>query len=297
MGGIRITDRDLKVFRSLGEYGLLDTALLHRLHFKSVTERRCLQRVEQYLNHDLICRTALQVWYSNARHNGRIPSIYGLTEKGADMLEELNGTRAKRVFRSSPKPATLLHRLQIVRWRLAFDEAFRRESRPVPSWIHEQDVRSDLSNPAPPNQRSILFHRFSSDGLPVCCKPDAACLFTLDMNDGRRVPLIFYWEVDRSTEGHEQIREQKIRGYTELIRSKAFLRYWPEAEAAHVRIVFACNRDPRERRVKALANTISGTAIQRHCRFISYQDCQPHLLLREPVWRNADGEKLRLLNG
>ncbi|MCA9062834.1 MAG: replication-relaxation family protein [Planctomycetaceae bacterium] len=296
MPRIQLTQRDIRVLASLGEYGILDTRLLHRLHFKSVTERRCLQRVEQYVSHGLVCVIALRVWYCSDRESGRIPRIYGLTEKGADAVEGLTGRPPDRVFRSEPTPETLLHRLQIVRWRIAFDDAFRQEGLPVPLWIHEQDTRNDLPPKVPPNQRSVLFHRLGSSGKAVCCKPDAACRFLLPGKNGSEYPFIFYWEIDRSTEGHEQIRSQKIRGYAELLQSHAFLRYWPDLAEPHVRVIFACRKDIRERRIAGLAETFRGTAIEHLVRFIPYQDCAPTKLLRGAVWSDVSGRKRSILH-
>ncbi|MFK7820081.1 MAG: replication-relaxation family protein [Planctomycetaceae bacterium] len=296
MAGIQIMKRDIRVLQSLGKHGVLDTEMIHRLHFSSVTERRCLQRISQYLEHGFIYKTSLRVWYDHGEQGGRMPAIYSLSDRGAQLLEELTGERPLRVSRSSPKPETLFHRLTIVRWRLAFDGAFEREGMAEPAWILEQDVRTDLTERVPPNQRSVLFHRFSVNGVPVCCKPDAASLFSITTAEGNDYPFVFYWEIDRSTEGHEQIRTQKIRSYAELLKSQPYLRYWPEAGQPKLRVVFACPRDSRERRIKALARTIQGTALEPYVRFVSLQHCQSSRLLRDDVWRDAAGRKLRILN-
>jgi len=297
MGSIQITARDLQTFADLGEYGVLDTRMIHQLRFPQVTERRCLQRLAQYVEHGLVHKTQLRVWYDESGDGGKMPTIYSLSERGGNVIAERTGELPPRILRSSPKPETLFHRLMIVRWRIAFDQSFVREKLPRPQWIMEQDMRTDLPERVPPNQRSILYHRYSHRGQPVSCKPDAASWFFVPNAKEELIPLIFYWEIDRSTEGHQQISEQKVRGYSELLRQQPYARYWPDAGAPAIRVVFACRRDPRERRVHNLADTFRGTALQPYVRLISMQNCQPSRLLRERVWRNATGDSMRIING
>lgn len=297
MGNIRLTKRDLEVLASLGEYGVLDTAMIHQMHFQQVTSRRCQQRLLQYVEHGLCHRTQLRVWYDEDAKGGKIPTIFSLSERGASVIFEATGSAPKRVLRSSPKPETLFHRLDTVRWRVGFDAAFKREQIPAPTWIVEQDMRADLPERVPPNQRSVLFHRYSVNGQPLSCKPDAASLFSIPNKGGALVPLIFYWEIDRSTEGHQQISRQKIRGYTEMLKHRPYVRYWPDCGDPAIRIVFACKRDPRERRESNLAQMFRDTALEPYVRFISMQNCHPAKLLRAYVWRNPAGDKLRIING
>lgn len=296
MAGIQITKRDLLTLADLGEYGVLDTVMIHQLRFQQVSERRCQQRLAQYVDHGFVHKTQLRVWYDDTGNGGKMPTIYSLSERGAAIVFERTGVLPKRILRSAPKPETLFHRLESVRWRIGFDGAFAREQLAVPKWIVEQDMRADMPERVPPNQRSVLYHRYSLNGQPLSCKPDAASLFSIPDRNGELLPLIFYWEIDRSTEGHHQISHQKVRGYTELLRQKPYARYWPDVGEPAMRIIFACKRDPRERRVKNLAETFRETQLEPYVRLISMQDCHPSKLLRQFVWRDARGERLRIIN-
>lgn len=295
MAALQMNPRDFGVLSDLGEYGFLDTPMIHALRFRGVTMRRCRQKLAQYLEHDLIVLCPPLVTYSRTGHAEKVPHIYALSERGAELVESHFGLPVKRILRSKPKPETIMHRLELTRLRIAFDGAFRRSELTVPEWILEQDCRDDLPDNVPPNQRSMLFHRFQQDGQIYSCRPDAVCRFALPIGaSDDMVPLVFYWEIDRSTEGHKQIRKQKISGHTELIKQQSWVRYWPDLIGATARILYTTRSEERSEK---LATTYRPTSVSRFVRFGELHCVTAAKALLQPIWLDCEGQRRRIWNG
>lgn len=92
-----------------------------------------------------------------------------------------------RVLKSRPQPYTLLRRWDQTKTRLALDRSFDKIGVPLPEWILESDVRSDLPDQTPPNKRFVLYHSFEEGTSTFSCVPDAACSFVLDV---KKDPLL-----------------------------------------------------------------------------------------------------------
>lgn len=92
-----------------------------------------------------------------------------------------------RVLKSRPQPYTLLRRWDQTKTRLALDRSFDKIGVPLPEWILESDVRSDLPDQTPPNKRFVLYYSFEEGTSTFSCVPDAACSFVLDV---KKDPLL-----------------------------------------------------------------------------------------------------------
>ena len=143
--------RDREVLTSLGENGVMDTDMLHTHYFPDVSHRRCRQRLWLYQQHGLTRTTNLKLWTNE--NSQRAPTIHCLAERGVEAVLSLNSNRPLRVSRGEPQPATIHHRLQIVRTKLVLDAAFRANGLTTPQWILEQDRDPAASSELPPNQR------------------------------------------------------------------------------------------------------------------------------------------------
>src|SRR5207244_13165681 len=134
---LHLQPRDRAVLASLGENGVMDTDMLHTHHFQDVTDRRCRQRLSLYQRDGLTRTARLKLWTSESSQ--RAPTIHCLAERGVEFVLSFNGNRSLRVSKGEPQPATIHHRLQIVRTKLILDATCRANGLAVPQWILEQD--------------------------------------------------------------------------------------------------------------------------------------------------------------
>jgi hypothetical protein len=216
-----------------------------------------------------------------------------LTEKGADAVDIATGERPPRITRSEPKPLTLFHRLEIVKVRLAIDDACRGRSLALPTWIMEQDCRPEHTPNEPLYRRLILHQRFAEGPRIVSCRPDASCLLRLPSQASERAfdELIVYLEMDRSTNSRQKEIE-KLSGYQHLFKEQAFRRHWPESKRPTVRILYVCLS---QERVRSLIAAFAGNPIAKYVRFAVFADIAPESVLTDAIWQTSDGELRAIL--
>lgn len=291
---VQLQDRDVGLLAELAQVGVLDTDLIHRRHFSAVTRRRCQQRLQELQEQRLTGSVALTVWYGK-HGGGRVPTIYYLTERGADAIESIVGCHPPRILRSDPKPETLHHRLAVVQARLALDDGCRSVGLAAPDWIMEQDRRSDARPNDPPSRQRVLYHEFSAGGKKFTCQPDAACLMRIPRTAGPATagttPLLVFWEVDRSTERTAQIAG-KCAGYATLLDRREYRRYWPQAEQAAVRVFWVCRS---RQRIETLSMALRDQPVAQCFRFTTADELRADTALMLPIWRTIDGQCREIL--
>jgi hypothetical protein len=287
--------RDREVLSSLGENGLMDTEMLHARHFADVSHRRCRQRLSLYQQHNLTRTTTLKLWTNESSQ--RAPTVHCLTERGVEVVlsfDSPNGNRPLRVSKGEPQPATIHHRLQIVRTKLILDAACRANGLTTPHWILEQDRDPTASSELPPNQRRLLYHAFH--GQPPCtCQPDAACRFPVPrdlanlkagIND-----VIGFFEIDRSSEGRKQITN-KLPGYARLLTEHTYARYFPKTENAVVRVFWVCRSAER---IASLRERFAKEAVAQFFRFTTIGELNLSSALTTPIWQDLTGKRREIL--
>lgn len=220
--------------------------------------------------------------------SGSLPTLYFLTEEGAELAERETGTRPRRVTRSDPKPFTLRHRLDTVRARLAIDQAANLAGIEVPEWIMEQDARSGgkARKGRSPTADLILKNTYHRDGRSFSFRPDAS--FHLQVpHKGNLASLLAYIELDRSTEGHKQWRVRKLPGIEAFLNDpKGWRSHWPEIASPTVVVLVLCKT---ERRVNELIETTKPSSAARSTRFTIYP-MNPTTILTSDVWQDCKGE-------
>lgn len=210
------------------------------------------------------------------------PSIYRLTVAGADLVEKRLGRRPPRPGRSDmPSVETVVHRLGVVKTRLAFDDAYRQEALPAPRWIMEYDTYADWTPTAKKHEQFLLAETFRVENRSLSCRPDAAALLHLPGEPPAKVAL--YFEYDRSTEGEAQIT-QKLAWYATLFHNRHHLRHWPDAENGIPRFAFIC---PTVRRIESIIGWGRHHSGIAYCRFAVAKDVTPNSVLRQPIWLDA----------
>jgi hypothetical protein len=292
---VQLQPRDMAILADLGEYGLLDTATIAARHWPGVSSpRACQERLRSLCDAKLIHKTQLLV-ARVGRMGSRIPAVYALMPHGAEVLELETGEVPPRIARSEPSPATLLHRLEMIQTRVAFDDACRSEAVPLPTWIYEQDTYTGVRISDPLERRHRLYERIRWNGHDVACRPDAACLLRLPSphQPNTSDDLLVYWEIDRSTNSRNR-EAKKAAGYEALIGSRRFATHWPDAsDRAIVRVFYVC---PSEERIANIAAEIAPTPVATYYRFACYDALSPASILTQAVWRDTEGRRYAILN-
>ena len=287
-----VQPRDHEVFMALAENGVMDTVMIHEEYFGQVTERRCRQRLSLYQEHGLTKVLSLRLWTSE--HSRRAPTVHCLTERGADFVQSLDGTRPLRVTKGEPQPSTIHHRLDIVRSKLRFDAACRRCGLTLPEWILEQDRDPFASDDLPPNQRRKLYHAFN-EAPRSTCQPDAAFRLAVpkDITNPKlgTTDVIGLFEIDCSTEGRKQIAA-KLPGYTQLISTRAFQRYFPNSDKAVVRVFWICRTWAR---IHSLCQKLANDPVSAYFRFTTLDDLTSAQTLTAPIWHATDGKRREII--
>ena len=287
--------RDREVLMSLGENGLMDTDMLHTHHFAEVTHRRCRQRLSLYQQHGLTRTATLKLWTNES--SLRAPTVHSLTERGVEVvlsLETYDSTRPLRVSKGEPQPATIHHRLQIVRTKLIFDAAFQANGLTTPQWILEQDRDPHANVDLPPNQRRLLYHVFHGQST-FTCQSDAACRFSVPrdlahpksgLND-----VIGFFEIDCSSEGRKQL-VNKLPGYARLLSEQTYARYFPHPQNAIVRVFWVCRTAER---ITSLRERFAKEQVAQFFRFTTINDLTPSTVLTTPIWQDLTGKPREIL--
>jgi hypothetical protein len=291
---IRLQDRDLAVLLLLGELGHATIKLIRQRFWPDAkTDRSCQNRLNLLVEHGLIHKLELEVSYAGGR-SGRPPALFSLTSLGALAVERHTGSFPPRVQRKVPKPATLLHRAEIVDTRLAWDEACKLAGIPSPLWVHEQDRRATIPDNAPPIAHFLLYHAFRSNGNTVTCRPDAATLTLIPdpRRSGQSLQLVTWWEIDRSREGLLQIKG-KLPGYRAALLGRAYVQYgWPEVSNPTVRVLWVC---PTAERAASVRAAIKDDPVVAAFRFTARSLLDPGRLLTEPIWTDHEGNQRSIL--
>ncbi len=300
------TERDFTILRDIGEHGLLDTRMIHQRHWPEGTEiRSCQKRMAILKKEGLVCDAPLVVARQissqspnrSKKFGGSLPTAYGLTPKGAEVLLEETGEAAKRISRSDPAPVTLLHRLGVVAVRLAFDEGAKAAGLAAPQWILEQDTYSNARLDQPAEKRHLLYERFrSGENQDVSCRPDASVLLRHATGGDSSSPrfLVGYLEIDRSTNSPDR-ELAKSPGYDCLLRSGVVRQHWPclhQSDADAVRVFYVCESVER---IASLASVLRDQPVAAFYRFGIKQEVLSEGVLREPIWRDTQGRRYAIL--
>lgn len=290
---MELRSRDLAILETVGELGTADTDIIHKMYYPGKTERACQQRLKKIADEGLLKRVRL-IAVDDDMTSGSLPTLYFLTEEGAELVERETGRRPRRVTRSDPKPMTLRHRREIVRTRLAIDEAAKNAGVAVPEWIMEQDTRGGgkARKGHSPNEFQVLRNLYQCDNRTVSFRPDASCHLQLP-HKATSASLIAYVEVDRSTEGHIQW-EGKLQGIEPFINDpKAWRGHWPAIVDARIRILVLCKS---QRRVSELIETTKRSRVASSILFTTFP-LDAATVLAGDVWQACDGELKRIIKG
>ena len=126
-----VGERDLTLLCDLLTYGAMLPEHIHALYFAGRTRRRMNQRLQQLCAAGLVSRRPLPLGLSAALPHaaaGGLPWVYGLGSAGAPLVAvrlEWELADVRRLVRLGT-PTAAVHTLEIVRFRLAAEDAVRR---------------------------------------------------------------------------------------------------------------------------------------------------------------------------
>ncbi|QDU42910.1 hypothetical protein Mal52_13790 [Symmachiella dynata] len=298
---IRLLPAHIEQLQTLGEVELLDSDDFgSRFYPNDRTGQSYRRRLRLYTQHGLLQRIELPL-VSTGRQ-GRLPNIYRLTPKGADLLEQETGQRPPRYARSDPprQSHTWLHRLGIAKIQLSFNDACAQAGLPKPDWLLEYDTLPEAKINGPMSERFVLCHQFPlANGKKLTAWPDAAALLRVPQA-GQIWRLGLFVEYDRSTETHTQLNgtkrshagNGKLDGYSALLKTGEYQQYWPDADG--VRILFVVRS---EGRLRNIAETFRDHGVADSVRFAVEAEMTPERVLNSQIWRTIDGERRSIIRG
>lgn len=293
MPTIQLQSRDIETLNLLGDVGLLDIDTLHRRMFPGVTLRRCQQKFRQYAEQGFVHCHRLTVWYGD--RSGRVPTLFTLTERGAEAIAEATGQRPPRVQRGEPKPETLHHRLAVSQVRLAMDDGFRSLGLAAPDWIMEYDRRPDIDPQLTTLHQRTLYHVLPGADRSLTYLPDAACRMEIPRDihhpNAGTIDLVTYWEVDRSTERRGQVLG-KLPGLSAVIAHRAWQRYFSDQSQAPVRVFFVCLS---QKRIETLRESLRDQPVSALLRFATLSEVTQRQPVTEPIWRDIAGHPREII--
>lgn len=299
---VHLQPRDLLILSEVGEYGFLSSTTIQSRHWPDAKSiRACQQRLRLLTDDGLLKRVHLLVAHQGNGDvrgvvGGSIPSAYALTPHGAEALYRTTGETARRVSKSDPAAATLLHRLEVVEARLAIDDACRAAKISPPEWIYEYDpipgIKVKLGDPM--EERFILYERFRIGEHEPYCRPDASCRMQIPTASGQGFdPLVVYWEIDRSSNSKARERE-KTFGYDALIQTKTYAKHWPAADRRDppVRVFYVC---PSSERIDELVAEVRSIRVAQSYRFTTRDELLGGDPLFSTIWRGIDGKRYAIM--
>jgi hypothetical protein len=293
---IHFSAKDVGALVEVGEMGLMTTDMILTRHHApkdpkgKEPHKYCQRRLRELKTAGIIESHK----YSIDTDAGprKLPSVHRLTIAGADKVEELTGKRPRRPARSDPpSPATVLHRVGVVRVRLAISDACSLAGLAEPAWIMEQDRYPDAKPTDPAHKQFILREVFGHCPQRIVCSPDLAFLMELPGEPAWR--LCGYLEYDRSTEGKDQI-QAKAAGLATLIHPtrRLYRQHWGAIDCDFARVLFVCRSAERIENLSAWLRTMPGA---EYVRLATEGDIAPQQILTQPVWSTVLGEKKTIL--
>ncbi len=286
---IFLTPRDISILIVLGEYGLLTSDVLHERFWAKSGPRACQQRLRLLTDQKLI-RPMRAPIVTRPDRGGTAPLAYALAPIGADVCEEYTGIRPRRVVHDSLSPFTLRHRIDLVRVRLAWDLACGKAGLATTKWLLDSDPDPHASNAPAPAHRRLLSYNFLVNRQQISYRPDAVSLTFVPTEQGE-TPLVIAWELDRSTEGHKQVRA-KLPGLTQFIDQRPYLRHFEDLPNVPARSIWVVQS---RRRLAELQTVFAASPIAAAIRLAFLPTLCSGFSLRDKIWTDTSGQPRAIL--
>ncbi|MBI2806062.1 MAG: replication-relaxation family protein [Planctomycetes bacterium] len=290
---IRVNSRDVSVLSEIGEVGLLDVETLWERHFPADhSGKACLRRLRLFCAHDILLPISVSVSFAMER-SGRPRRLFRLTERGAELLQEMTGRSDLHFSNKELRPETVMHRLGVAKLRLTVNDACGLQRLQKPRWIGEYDTVPNVHFEAKFSERFILCEKLlTPDGGYASCWPDASCCLRIPHPSGQgEAALLVYWEYDRSTETLTQVAG-KIPGFHALLATAVYRKHWPDVDRPAVRVFFVTQSEERLHNIREAIKNLQGA---EHVRLAVLHDMKPERLLSAPIWKTVAGDARPIL--
>ncbi len=283
----RVQERDLDLAQLLNKIGLGDTPMFAQHVFPDCSDRVRRRRLAILVANGILARLTIGEYHNG---NGRIPYVYGLTEKGAEILAERRDVAPRQLVTDTNSPRHVAHSLAVSQFILKLLKACQALGLEEPKLIFEYDLteqfKTDPQPTTPYQQRYILHEKFtpSENGngtpKPFSCRADASFLFCY-----QEYTFIGYLEADRSTEPRSVIRA-KARAFHHLINVEhRYRKHWPNMDSPSIRVFFMTRN---KRRMHSLLSFLAGCQGAELFRFAVADKLTQPTILTAPVWHAVD---------
>ncbi|CAM2008776.1 hypothetical protein [Acanthopleuribacter pedis] len=232
---IHLTERQLRVLRTLNRYGYLTNAMLYEMLGISTCLReveRCTAKLARlrWKKQPLI----LPLKFSVDARFGRLSYMYCLTTAGQEVLrEEDTGNSIEALSAKYPKFAKrdYFHRQLTVRAHIAFDQMLEQRYRVLSLRRWERYFVKTGNNRQSSGAQLRAQTRLELPGTDRYCIPDVICEVT-DTRPDRTKSMWFLWEVAL---GHDTLRNLKHLGrYRECLQNKSLATAYGHQQGATI---------------------------------------------------------------
>ena len=260
-GGLRLTDRDLRLLNDLYHYRFLPTSLICRRHFGSLTRGR--NRLKLLFHHGFVDR---QVLPTRGPQMGE--AIYSLGPAAVGELVSCYGLEPADVKRRRGRvePFFVAHRLLISRIRMALATSGAAAGVGLYDWREEAAAKMIVER-THPRRGGVVRESITPDGIGWI--------------RSRKVRFAFCLEADRGTMTVGRVRA-KFERYRALSRQGVFAAHFG-AERFRVLVVA-----PSARRMASLADAAGSAGLSTA--WLTTEDALCRDVIFGPIW-NRPGAK------
>ncbi len=281
-GGVafQLTERDMGIIRAVGQYRYLRSGQIHRLFFsENKTVQSARRRLKLLFHNKYLERIAPFVQVGHKDQETELAYCLGL--KGFALLEELGEIHTPYRKAKQVKHQYLQHAIDLSEFRLNLELAIApldnlEISRFTP-YFEIKEARQGLYG----KKRFKLYEEYIQPitGKKLVIYPDALIILSVPNTNQKRLVFV---EIDRGTEGLEQIR-QKLLGYHHSSINKTFCKY---GDFSGFLVLFQTSSP---RRVKNIVQVVSDTVCDPLVLTTDHQSVTPESVLNHPVWMEASG--------
>ena len=278
-----LTTVNVSVLALLAKYHYLSRRIIQAVLFSHCKSPKATNtRLKKLKLNGYIARAAMTVV-----QNGHNPvPIYYLTKKGAIALAEATGNSDYlNCITKPPSPHLLYHWLGIVEAHLMIDKAIDLEAAVelLDFYSEWETINKDQT------KKSLQFslHTKLQEDPPLSMAPDFG--FAIELAGYKKC---FYGEWDTGLDSIRRIQRKKPGGYFLGSKNNIHHKHFGECGKTSFSILFITTTEYRRDELARQIGQRDGAGLWR---FATKSDLSPESFFRLPVWKNCDGEFVRLI--
>jgi len=264
---MRLTDRDQRVLEAVHAYdGMLGFSQLKRMFFTGESQTK--QRLKLLYHNRYLNRP-------NKEQRGRIPEmIYWLDKRGAELVASLNGTPIREFsWRQQPRWFQVEHDLAVNTFRLDLEEACREDSQiTLQTWLPESEFWSYPDK---------ISYRYQDREIKRNIRPDGFFMLTTEEHH-----LRYLLEIDRSTEDNPRFFREKILPGLAYLKTQSYEDRFGHRSGRWLVVTTG------KKRLENMLRQARRAKAKGLFYFTTYDRVSSETILRDPIWRREDRDKL-----